>query len=73
MLINGIDVRTTLARCEKSGKIRLLKQRLAETDYKVIKSAEYQLAGLPLPYDIETLSAERQSIRDEINRLEGNA
>lgn len=55
-----------------SVQIDELKQQLAETDYKVIKCAEYQAAGLTMPYDIETLHAERQSLRDRINALESN-
>ena len=47
-----------------------LKNELAETDYKIIKCSEYQLAGLELPYDIAALHAQRQAIRDEINELE---
>lgn len=56
-----------------SVKIRSLKQRLAETDYKVIKCAECQLLGLEMPYDVETLHAQRQDIRDQINQLEQEA
>jgi len=48
-----------------------LKRKIASTDYKVIKCAEYQLAGLPAPYDIVALNVERQAIRDEINIMEG--
>lgn len=48
-----------------------LKERLAATDYKVIKVAEYAAAGLPAPYDIAQLHTERQGLRDEINELEG--
>ena len=47
-----------------------LKKQLAETDYKIIKCYEYQLAGLELPYDIQTLHTERQVLRDRINELE---
>lgn len=47
-----------------------LKNQLSATDYKVIKCAEYQLAGLEAPYDIITLNTERQLIRDEINTIE---
>jgi hypothetical protein len=39
-------------------------------DYKIIKCSEYQLAGKELPYDITELHAERQALRDEINKLE---
>lgn len=51
-------------------QINELKQRLSDSDYKVTKCYECSLVGEVLPYDIEALHAERQSIRDEINRLE---
>lgn len=51
-------------------KIEVLKKQLEITDYKIIKCSEYQLAGLELPYDIETLHQERQAIRDQINEME---
>lgn len=47
-----------------------LKEQLEQSDYKIIKCSECQLAGLDLPYDIEALHEERQALRDEINRLE---
>lgn len=50
--------------------IELLKKRLADSDYKVIKYAECSLAGEDAPYDITALHAERQIIRDKINALE---
>ena len=48
-----------------------LKSQLTTTDYRIIKSMEYQLAGLEPPYDIAVLHAERQALRDKINELEG--
>ena len=51
-------------------KIAELKKQLSATDYKVIKCAECQLLGEELPYDVAALHAERQAIRDEINKLE---
>lgn len=51
-------------------EIAQLKMQLYETDYKIIKCSEYQLAGLELPYDIATLHTERQALRDRINELE---
>ncbi len=51
-------------------EIEALKTQLAETDYKIIKCFEYQLAGLEMPYDIVALHTERQSLRDRINELE---
>ena len=51
-------------------KINKLKAQLSATDYKVIKCSECQLLGEEMPYDVAELHAERQAIRDEINRLE---
>lgn len=51
-------------------KIAELKKQLSATDYKVIKCAECQLLGEETPYDVALLHAERQVIRDEINKLE---
>lgn len=45
-----------------------LKRQLNNTDYKIIKSYEYHLAGLELPYDIEELHAEREAIREQIRQ-----
>lgn len=49
-----------------------LKLELANTDYKIIKCMEYQLAGLENPYNIHDLNKNRQSIRDNINAMETN-
>lgn len=46
------------------------KNKLAESDYKITKSEEYELAGLELPYDMEELHAEREAIREKIRELE---
>lgn len=51
-------------------KIQQLKDSLAASDYQVTKCCEAFLTNLPLPYDITTLHAERQLIRDQINELE---
>ena len=45
-----------------------LKRQLDSTDYKIIKSYEYQLAGLETPYDISELHAEREAIRVQIRQ-----
>lgn len=50
-------------------QIRNLECDLTASDYKIIKCYEYSLVGEELPYDIEQLHIERQSIRDEINVL----
>ncbi len=51
-------------------KIQILKKKLSDTDYKVIKCSECQLTGEELPYDIVALRAERQGYRNQINELE---
>lgn len=48
------------------GKILILKNNLAKTDYKVIKYFE----GLMPAVEYEKIRAQRQAWRDEINRLE---
>lgn len=55
---------------KQKSEIATLKSQLAETDYKIVKCSEYQLAGIELPYDIQLLHTERQSLRDKINELE---
>lgn len=41
---------------------------LGSGDYKVIKCMEAFLCGEPLPYDITALHAERQALREIINK-----
>ena len=59
-----------IARQEREQRIWELKEQLAQGDYKIIKCAEAQLTGEPMPYDIEALVAERNAIRTEINEIE---
>lgn len=58
------------SRQEKINEINSLKVKLASTDYKVIKCAECSVTGEEMPYDVEELHSERQSLRDRINELE---
>lgn len=53
-------------------KIENLKSQLSQEDYKIIKCVESYFVDkdAPLPYDIETMAAERNAIRAEINELE---
>ncbi|MFR9505676.1 MAG: hypothetical protein SNI32_06305 [Rikenellaceae bacterium] len=46
-----------------------LKSKLAESDYQVLKCYEASLLDQPMPYDIATITAERQALRDEIDKL----
>ena len=50
--------------------IRSLKEQLTDDDYKVIKCYEASLVGEQLPYDIQELHTQRQTIREQINALE---
>jgi hypothetical protein len=52
------------------GRLQELISMLGSTDYKVTKCYEAQLLSQPLPYDIQALSQERQSWRDEINEIQ---
>ena len=54
----------------KEQRVWELKDQLAQGDYKIIKCAEAQLTGEPMPYDIAALVAERNAMRAEINELE---
>lgn len=54
----------------KKHRISQLKMFISNTDYQILKCAEYQALGKDMPYDIAKLHEERQSFRDEINRLE---
>lgn len=51
-------------------QILVLKEQLAEGDYKIIKCYEANLLGNALPYSISDLHAERQELRNKINELE---
>ena len=47
-----------------------LESQLSGGDYKIIKCAEAQAVGDPLPYDAAKLHADRQAKRDRINAIE---
>ena len=53
-----------------TAQINDLKVQIAASDYKVIKTYEYSLLGEQAEYDMETVHAERQNLRDQINALE---
>lgn len=55
---------------EAKNEIDSIKKQLFDTDYQVIKCAEYSQAGLEAPYDVEELHKTRQALRDKINELE---
>lgn len=51
-------------------RIRELKQQLTGSDYKVTKNGEAIAAKLKCPYPAKELHAQREAIREEINKLE---
>lgn len=51
-------------------EIPKLQEQLNNTDYKIIKCSECQLAGLEMPYNIKELHLTRQKLRDRINELQ---
>lgn len=51
-------------------KIKELKAKLSDTDYKVMKCYEATLLNLPLPYNMDDVHQTRQDYRDRINTLE---
>lgn len=51
-------------------EIDLLKQKLAETDYIVTKSMEYQITGKPIPDEYNQILIDRDSWRNRINILQ---
>ena len=59
-----------MAAIQRQDEIDRLKERLAESDYKVIKCMEAYLCGEPLPYDIAELHKERDAQRLTINKFE---
>ena len=50
--------------------IESLKQKLAETDYIVTKSMEYQITGKPIPDEYNQILINRDSWRNRINILQ---
>jgi len=51
-------------------EIQKLKSQLEQSDYMIIKCYEYQFAGKELPYNLDALHRDRQTMRDKINQLE---
>lgn len=51
-------------------EISRLEEQIAATDYKVIKSYEYALAGVKSAYDFSEVHAEREGLREQIRELE---
>lgn len=52
---------------DQQKEARIARRGLTTTDYKVIKCMEAYLCGEPLPYDIISVHAERQALREIVN------
>ena len=50
-------------------KVENLKKELESSDYKIIKCYEASLVGGVMPYDVITLTSEREAIRGKINNI----
>lgn len=51
-------------------QIQQFKDQLTNDDYKIVKCYEASLLSQELPYDIQELHTQRQSLRNQINELE---
>lgn len=51
-------------------RISFLKNEIAKSDYKIVRCYESQLLGIEMPYDVQQVASERQTIRQEIKDLE---
>ena len=73
---NNFDLYLEIAKLEeendkKNEEIKILKNKLSNTDYQVIKCFEKYMIGNTLPYEFSSLIATRTDIRDKINELDG--
>lgn len=59
-----------LARMSIESELKALRDEIGEIDWKITKTSEYRMVGLPDPYDTMALHNERQALRDRINKLE---
>ncbi|WP_290101926.1 hypothetical protein [Parabacteroides goldsteinii] len=67
---NGVfDLEYVLEVRQIEYEIDRLKSELSNSDYKIIKSYEMNMLGLPIEYDIEKIHFDRQVIRNKINEL----
>lgn len=67
---NGDRISFRYEKAFNNSYIRKLIEKLEADDYKIIKCYESFLVGEEPPYDIKGLHEMRQSIRNEINRLQ---
>ena len=65
-----IDIQLTTDKNVLQTELLNVKNRLNDSDYKVIKCAEALALNIELPYDIEELHSQRQQWRDLINQIE---
>jgi hypothetical protein len=67
---DSYEVKKLLGIPKKINRVSELKNLLTLTDYQIIKCYEAFMRQLPLPYNLEELSAQRDAWRAEINELE---
>ena len=69
------EMERRMEREQKESEIRTLINKLSATssdigDWKVVKCYEAKLQEKSMPYDLDVLMAERQKVRDRINKLQ---
>ena len=69
-VVHRVPTEAEVAEAERTARMNDLQELIAKTDWKIIKTMEYRLLGLPDPYDVAELHTERQPLRDEYNELE---
>lgn len=69
-VVPHVPTEAEIAEQERQARMNDLQELIAKTDWKIIKTMEYRLLGLPDPYDVAELHTERQPLRDEYNELE---
>jgi len=69
-ILDDIKYNGNITRSVKMERINELKYLLNKEDYKVTKCYEAFMRQLPLPYNLEELSIQRDAWRAEINQLE---
>jgi hypothetical protein len=69
-LLDNTKINKNNIEFSKQTNLYSLKEKLNQTDYKIIKCYEAFMRQQPLPYNLEELSAQRDAWRAEINALE---
>lgn len=70
LVLDNNKIREIEKQIENDNLLVQYHQELNNTDFIIIKSIEYQLNGLDIPYDLKSVHKQRQELRDKINELE---